>query len=60
MKLNFNNNSAFGSSPLYKNQGVQTSNKLNILDRIEGNIKRKSDTLEISEQGKLKLKLRNL
>lgn len=60
MKLNFNNNFALGSSPLYKKQEAQAINKSNIIERIEGNLKRKSDMLEISEQGQLKLKLRNL
>ncbi len=60
MKLDINNNFALGSSPLYKKQEAQSINKPNIIQKIEGNLKRKSDILEISEQGQLKLKLRNL
>lgn len=60
LKLNFNNDSALGFNPLYKKQGLQTIKKLDIVQKIEDNIKRKSDIVEISEQGQLKLKLRNL
>ena len=60
MKLDINNNFALGSSPLYKKQEATAINKPNIIERIEGNLKRRSDVLEISEQGQLKLKLRNL